>query len=189
LRLSHGGGTPYVMQTKEPGSLLVIAFDSALKSREAFLAFQRLQQEHVLLVRDAVFIEKDHAGKVRVIETLDPEPGATAAGGGFWGALVGTLVAGPIGTLVGAAATAGLGALAAKLIDIGIPDATVAELEEATPPGSSALALLLSSVNEDALERELARFSGSKLVRSDLSPMTVQRLRNALAETEVRSSV
>lgn len=173
------------METKDPGHLLVIAFDSSLKSREAFLAFQRLQVEKVLQVRDAVFIEKDAAGKVAVIETLDPQPAATAAGGGFWGALVGTLVAGPIGTLVGAAATAGLGALAAKLIDLGIPDATVKEVEEATPPGSSALALLVADVNEDGLERELSRFSGSKLVRSDLGPMTVQRLRNALAPTEV----
>ena len=175
------------METKDPGALLVVAFDSSLKSREAFLAFQRLQTEGTVVVRDAVFIEKDAAGKVAVIETLDPQPGATAAGGGFWGALVGTLVAGPIGTLVGAAATAGLGALAAKLIDIGIPDATVKELEEATPPGSSALALLLGNVDEDGLERELSRFPGSKLVRSDLSPMTVQRLRNALASTEAQA--
>ncbi|MFZ5889436.1 MAG: DUF1269 domain-containing protein [Myxococcota bacterium] len=177
------------MDTKDPGSLLVVAFDSSLKAREAFLAFQRLQNEQVLQVRDAVFIEKDAAGKVAVIETIDPQPGATAAGGGFWGALVGTLVAGPIGTLVGAAATAGLGALAAKLIDIGIPDSTVKELEEAAAPNTSALALLISNVNEDGLERELKRFSGSKLVRSDLSPMTVQRLRNALASTETQASV
>jgi hypothetical protein len=36
-------------------------------------------------------------------------------------------------------------------------------------------------VNEDGLEKELARFSGAKLIRSDLSPLIVQRLRNALA--------
>jgi len=174
------------MASKDPGSLLVVAFDSSLKSREAFLAFQRLQVERIVVVRDAVFIEKDADGKVSVIETLDPQPGATAAGGGFWGALVGTLVAGPVGALIGAAATAGLGAIAAKLVDIGIPDQTVRELEAATPAGTSALALLLSDVNEEGLERELQRFSGSKLVRSDLDPMTVQRLRNALASTEAR---
>ncbi|MGC4091126.1 MAG: DUF1269 domain-containing protein [Polyangiaceae bacterium] len=168
------------MDSQDPGSLLVLAFDSSILSREAFLAFQRLQVNGTLQIRDAVFIEKDAAGKVSVIETIDPQPVASAAGGGFWGALIGTLVAGPIGTLVGGAATAGLGALAAKLIDLGIPDATVKELEEATPLGSSALALLLSHIDEDALERELMRFSGSKLVRSDLGPMTVQRLRNAL---------
>jgi uncharacterized membrane protein len=168
------------METKDPRHLLVLAFDSPLKSREAFLAFQRLQVENVVAVHDAVFIEKDRAGKVAVSETIDPQTGKSAAESGLWGALLGTLVAGPIGTVVGAATSAGLGALAAKLIDIGIPDATVRELEAATAPGSSALALLLSHVNEDGLERELERFNGSKLIRSDLDPLVVQRLRNAL---------
>ena len=169
------------MSNQDPRSLVVLAFDSSLKSREAFLAFQRLQLEEVLLVHDAVFIEKDQEGHTSVIETLDPQPGSTAASGGIWGALLGTLFAGPVGTLVGAATTAGLGALAAKLIDLGIPDATVKELEEAIPAGTSALALLISHLNEDGLEKELSRFSGAKLVRSDLTPYTVQRLRNALA--------
>jgi uncharacterized membrane protein len=169
------------MQTKEPRFLLVLAFDSPLKSREAFLAFQRLQVENIVDVHDAVFIEKDEHGKVAVNETIDPQPGKSAAESGLWGALLGTLVAGPLGTVVGAATSAGLGALAARLIDVGIPDGTVKEIEEATPPGSSALALLLSHVNEAGLERELARFSGSTLIRSDLEPLVVQRLRNALA--------
>jgi uncharacterized membrane protein len=168
------------METKDPRFLLVLAFDSPLKSREAFLAFQRLQVENIVAVHDAVFIEKDQAGKVAVSETIDPQPGKSAAESGLWGALLGTLLAGPIGTVVGAATSAGLGALAARLIDIGIPDATVKEIEEATPPGSSALALLLSHVNEDGLERELERFRGTKLIRSDLEPLAVQRLRNAL---------
>jgi uncharacterized membrane protein len=161
--------------------MLTIAFDSPLRSREAFLAFQRLQVEGVLLVHDAVFLEKDEQGHATAIETIDPQPATSAASGGFWGALLGTLIAGPVGTLVGAASAAGLGALAAKLIDIGIPDATVLELEEAVPTGSSALALLISQVDEDRLEHELERFKGAKLVRSDLTPFTVQRLRNALA--------
>ena len=169
------------METKDPRFLLVLAFDSPLKSREAFLAFQRLELENIVAVHDAVFIEKDEDGKVAVNETIDPQPGKSAAESGLWGALLGTLVAGPIGTVVGAATSAGLGALAARLIDVGIPDGTVKELEEATPPGSSALALLLSHINEEGLERELARFSGSTLIRSDLEPVVVQRLRDVLA--------
>jgi uncharacterized membrane protein len=169
------------MSTPDPRSLVVLAFDSPLKSREAFIAFQRLQQEEICLLHDAVFIEKDEHGKTDVTETIDPQPGESALRGGLWGALLGTIIAGPIGTLVGAATSAGLGALSAKLIDIGIPDATVKELEEAVTPGSSALAVLLSHLREEGLEHELTRFAGAKLVRSDLTPETVQRLRNALA--------
>lgn len=168
------------MTEKDPRSLLVVAFDSSLKAQEAFLAFQRLQSEQVFVLHDAVFIQKDAAGKTHVTETVDAQPGQSAASSGLWGALIGTLVAGPIGTVVGGAVSAGLGALAAKLIDIGIPDATVKELEEAISPGTAALAVLLSHVNDDALERELGRFAGAKLVQSTLTPATVQRLRNVL---------
>lgn len=168
------------MNQKEPGSLLVLTFDSPLKSQEAFLAFQRLQGDEAVVLHDAVFIQKDSDGKTRVVETVDTPPAQGAASSGFWGALIGTLVAGPVGTLVGGAVSAGLGALAAKLIDIGIPDATVKELEESLSPGNAALALLVSHVKEDVLERELARFAGAKLMQSTLTPETVQRLRNAL---------
>jgi uncharacterized membrane protein len=178
----------WAMSNPEPRSLVVLAFDSPLKSREAFLAFQRLQVEGLLAVHDAVFIEKDESGQTAVLETIDPQPASSAASGGIWGALLGTLIAGPVGTLVGAATAGGLSAIAAKLIDLGIPDAIVKEIEEATPPKSSALALLLSHVNADGLEHELTRFSGTKLVRSDLTPFTVQRLRNALAGAEPASA-
>lgn len=168
------------MSTEPAAHLLAVAFDSPLKSREAFLAFQRLQQDKTLSLHDAVFIDKDAEGNANVSETIDPQPGTSAASGGLWGALFGTLIAGPVGTLVGAAASAGLGALAAKLIDLGIPDATVKEIQDSTPAGSSTLAVLVSGVNETKLEEELKRFSGATLVRSDLSPFTVQALRNAL---------
>lgn len=169
------------MTTTDPGSLLVLTFDAPLKSREAFLAFQRLQGEEVLVMHDAVFFEKDADGTTNVTETVDTPPAEGAARSVFWGALLGTFVAGPLGTVVGGAISAGLGALTAKLIDIGIPDATVKELEESMAPGTSALALLVSHLKEEALAKELTRFAGAKLLRSDLTPDTVQRLRSALA--------
>jgi uncharacterized membrane protein len=169
------------MSQKEPGSLLVLTFTSTLKSQEAFLAFQRLQGEEAVILHDAVFIQKDADGNTNVVETVDTPPAQGAARSGFWGALIGTLVAGPVGTLVGGAVSAGLGALTAKLIDIGIPDGTVKELEASLTPGSAALALLVSHVKEDVLESELARFAGAKLLQSTLTPEMVQRFRSALA--------
>ena len=166
---------------REPGALMVLVFDSNLKSQEAFLAFQRLQLEETLLLHDAVFFVKDAEGKTTVQETIDASPAEGAARGAFWGALLGTLVAGPVGTLVGGAVSAGLGAISAKLIDLGIPDATVKEIEESLSPSSAALALLVSHVKEEALANELHRFSGAKLTRSTLSAESVQRLRSALA--------
>jgi uncharacterized membrane protein len=169
------------MSQPDPRTLLVLSFDSLLKSREAFLAFQRLQAEQVLVLHDAVFVDHDEDGRAIVTETTDPTPSSSAVGGGLWGALFGTLIAGPLGTALGAAAGAGLGALSAKLVDIGIPDETVRELRDALPPSSAALAVLVSHLNEAGLEKELARFAGATLVRSSLTPEIVQRLRNVLA--------
>jgi len=54
-----------------------------------------------------VFISETADGKTQVRETIDPQP---AVGGGLWGVL--------LGTLVGGATSAALGALIAKLLDV-----------------------------------------------------------------------
>ncbi|HKU42503.1 MAG TPA: DUF1269 domain-containing protein [Polyangiales bacterium] len=172
------------MAPSAPRALLVLAFESGAAAQEALRELRRLQLDCVVQVHDAVVIEKDAAGNATTIETVDPEFGPSVVGSCFWGALVGTLVAGPVGTLAGAVTSAGLGALATKLIDLGIPDATVAELEAATPPGSTALCLLVSDVNDEALAIELARWKGVRLVRSDLSARAVQRLQDEIAASE-----
>jgi uncharacterized membrane protein len=99
-----------------------------------------------------------------------------------WGLLLGTLLGGPIGGLVVAAASAGGGALYAKLVDSGVKDATVAELRAAVPPGRTALALLVSHVSVADLQRELARFPNTQLVETDLPPAAVNAVQEALAE-------
>ncbi len=168
------------MTTADPRSLVVLSFDSPLKAQETLLAMTRLQAEGVVLLHDAVFIQKETDGSVRVVETVDITPGDAAIRSSFWGALLGTLVVPGLGTLVGGAVSAGLGALAAKLTDIGIPDDTVKELESQATPGSTLIALLVSHVNEQAFLDELHRFAGAGLVRSTLSEGTVERLRDAL---------
>ena len=65
----------------------------------------------------------------------------------MWGLLLGTLFGGPIGGLVVGAATAGGGALYAKLRDTGVQDATIEKLRKAVPPGRTAVALLVSHVS------------------------------------------
>jgi len=168
--------------TSDPRSLVVLTFDSPLKAQEALLALTRVQVEGGILMHDAVFLHKDKDGTARVTETVDPTPASAATSGSLWGALLGTLIAGPVGTLVGGALSAGIGAVAAKLIDIGIPDATVEEIKESLAPETTALAVLLSHVDEERFAKELHRFAGAKLIQSTLSPITVQTLRNALRE-------
>ena len=162
--------------------LLVISFDDPLKAQEFLLVASRLQKDGDLQLHDAVIVNRTADGSSRVTETTDVTPTRGALGGGVWGLLLGTLFAGPLGGLVVGAASAGGGALYAKLVDTGIKDSTVAELRTAVPPGRTALALLVSHVSLADLQRELARFPGTALVETDLPPAAVSAVQEALAE-------
>lgn len=164
----------------DPRKLIVLGFDSPLKAQEALLAATRLQTEGEILLHDAVFVDKAEDGATRVTETVDQTPGDAALSGSFWGMLFGTILAGPVGAVVGGAVSAGASALAAKLIDVGIPDATVKKLRETVLPGTTALALLISHVHEEKLLAELHRFAGAKLVATDLPEEAVAAVKAAL---------
>jgi uncharacterized membrane protein len=165
----------------DPRKLIVLGFDARLKAEEALLAATRLQTEGQILLHDAVFVAKDEDGTTHVTETTDPTPGSAALGGSVWGLLLGTLLGGPVGGLLGGAISAGSGALMAKLIDVGIPDATVSSLREAVAPGTTALALLISHIHETALLTELRRFAGANVVATDLPDDAVAAVKAALA--------
>ena len=162
--------------------LLVISFDDRLRAQEFLLAASRLRKDDELQLHDAVFVQRSADGSSHVTETTDITPTRGALGAGVWGLLLGTLFGGPIGGVIVGAATAGGGALYAKLVDTGIKDSTVAQLRTAVPPGRTGLALLVSHVSLADLQRELARFPGAELVETDLPPAAVVAVQEALVE-------
>jgi uncharacterized membrane protein len=166
--------------TTDPRKLIVLGFDSRLKAEEALLAATRLQAEGEIVLHDAVFVTRDEDGTAHVTETVDETPGEAALSGSFWGMLFGTLLAGPVGMVVGGAISAGAGALVAKLIDVGISDGAVEKLRDAVSPGTTALALLISHIHEEKLVAELHRFAGAKLVATDLPEAAVAAVKAAL---------
>jgi uncharacterized membrane protein len=168
---------------RDPRKLLVIGFDDPLKANEFLLAALRLRNSGAIQLHDAVFVQRGTDGGSTVQETQDLTTGRGALGGGIWGLLIGTLLGGPVGGLVAGAASAGGGALLAKLLDTGIKDERVAALRESVPPGSTALALLVSHLSVADLQRELARFPGATLVESDLPDAAVAAVRTALGES------
>jgi uncharacterized membrane protein len=166
----------------ENSKLLVISFDDPLRAQEFLLAAARLQRDEELQLHDAVVVRREADGTSRVTETTDITPGQAGVGAGVWGLLLGTLFGGPIGGLVVGAATAGGGALYAKLRDTGVKDATVEKLREAVPPGRTAVALLVSHVSVADLQRELTRFPHAELVETDMPPAAVNAVQEALRE-------
>jgi uncharacterized membrane protein len=162
--------------------LLVISFDDPLRAQEFLIAAARLQQNDVIKLHDAVVIQREKDGTSHVRETTDITPGQAGVGAGVWGLLLGTLFGGPIGGLVVGAASAGGGALFAKLVDTGVKDETVKELREAVPPGRTAVALLVSHVSVADLQKELTRFPNATLIETDLPQAAVNAVQEALAE-------
>ena len=148
--------------------LNVVSFDDPLKAQEFLLAATRLASQSKLVLDDVVFVAKTSDGKkVRVHESTDRSVGEAAASGGFWGLLFGMLLLGPYGLIAGAA-TAGTGALLSKLVDTGVSDEFIKEMKDAVAPGDTAVILLTGGQDFDALTEELKRFSGARLLRSDL---------------------
>ncbi|HEY2271476.1 MAG TPA: DUF1269 domain-containing protein [Jatrophihabitantaceae bacterium] len=172
------------MPQKPPDNskLLVISFEDALRAQEFMLAVAGLQHREDIEVHDAVVISRDPEGKSHVRETTDLTPGQAGLGAGVWGLLLGTLFGGPIGGLVVGAASAGGGALFAKLVDTGVKDETIEALRTTVPPGRTAVALLVSHVSVADLQRELTRFPNAELVETDLPDAAVSAVQNALQE-------
>src|SRR3954447_7210015 len=169
-------------QPPENSKLLVISFDDPLRAQEFLLAAARLQRDADLQLHDAVVVRRDADGASHVTETSDITPSQAGVGAGVWGLLLGTLFGGPIGGLVVGAATAGGGALYAKLVDPGGKDETIEALRTTVPPGRTAAALLVSHVSVADLQRELARFPNATLIETDMPPAAVNAVQEALIE-------
>ncbi len=172
------------MPTKPPANskLLVISFEDGLRAQEFLLAVAGLQKREEIQLHDAVLISRAEDGSSHVRETTDVSPGQAGVGAGVWGLLLGTIFGGPIGGLVVGAASAGGGALFAKLVDTGVKDETVQQLRSSVPPGRTAVALLVSHVSVADLQRELARFPNAELVESDMPDAAVAAVQHALVE-------
>ncbi len=163
-------------------TLVGISFSDPFRASEFLTAAHGLASKGDLVLEDAVVLVKDVDGKTVVQETKDPQPLQSAMSGAVWAGLFGLLLGGPVGWAAGAALGAGAGAITAKMVDVGIPDEWVEWFREAVQPGTTTVALLLSSVDHDALVAEAGRFTGAELVYTNVDVATMARIRGALAE-------
>lgn len=167
---------PHSKIDDKPQTLVGVSFADAFRAQEFMTASSRLASNHSLQVHDAVVVAKDDAGHTRVVETIDPQPGRAALSGAMWTGLLGLLLAGPVGWLAGGVIGAGAGAVAAKAVDLGVPDEWVAWFREAVQPGTTTVVLLLTDVNLDALVTEAKRFVGAELIYANLDPISFDRV-------------
>ena len=160
-------------------TLVVVNYDDPYKAEEVRLKLRKLQSEYLLDLEDAVVAVKDEKGKVKLhLVTLT---GAGAVSGGFCGMLIGLIFLSPLlGFAIGAAA----GAASAALIDLGINDHFLKELDATMTPGSSALFVLVrkATPDKDRVLEEL-KGTGGKILKTSLSHVDETKLQAALSAT------
>lgn len=148
--------------------LIGVSFPDRFRAQEFLTATLRLASQKHLVLRDAVFVTRRENDTTVVEETVDVTPGRAALGGAMWSGLIGLIVGGPVGWIAGLGIGAASGAVAAKVIDHGIPDEWVDWFRLAVTGQKTVLALLVEDVDVRLLSEEIARFVGAELIYTNL---------------------
>jgi uncharacterized membrane protein len=166
-------------------NLVVLDFDGIHTADEVLNKLRSLQKEYLIDLEDACVVERDKDGKIHIKQAVNLTALGAAAGGtrgAMWGALVGLLFLNPLaGMAIGALAGAGAGALSGSLANYGINDDFVKNLGKTIPPGSSALFVLIKSVTEDKVLREIEPYK-PRVLKTSLSDEAEAKLRAALSK-------
>jgi uncharacterized membrane protein len=158
-------------------NLVAIAYPDAGTAERVRQELIQATKEHLVRLDDAVVVECDPNGKVKLHQAVSTT-GAGAAGGALWGGLIGLLFLAPLfGMAIGAAS----GALAGKLSDTGVNDNFMKELGAKLQPGTAALIALGSTDARDKLMERVSPYGG-EVIQTSLDNEDEERLRAALGE-------
>ncbi len=157
--------------------LIAVVFPSEEKAEEVRQKILGFTKEYLIDIGDAVIATKTESGKIKLNQLMSTTA-AGAAGGSFWGLLIGVLFLNP---LVGVAAGAGAGALAGALTDVGINDRFMKDLAEADiQEGEAVLFVLVKKVTGDKVLEGL-KGVGGRILQTSLDHTREERLREALS--------
>ncbi|CUS04280.2 protein of unknown function [Candidatus Promineifilum breve] len=155
-----------------PHHVIVASFSAETGADEALKELKLLQGEKLLEIVDAAVLRRDTRDRIHVQEVHDVGGGKGAVAGGIFGAAVAVL-AGPVGLVLGAAGGALLGGLAAKHVDMGLPNDQLKNLAETLEPGTSMLVAIIEHEwlgnMKDALHNSGARVLMAEALREDLT--------------------
>ena len=156
-------------------TLIAIAYPDRDTAERVRGELVQATKEHLLQLEDAVVIEHQADGKIKLHQAASMA-GVGAAGGAMWGGLIGLLFLAP---LVGMAVGAATGAVAGKMSDVGANDNFMKELGAKLPPGGAALIALGQAGARDKLIERVKSYGGD-IIQTSLSTDEEEALRAAL---------
>lgn len=157
--------------------LVVIEFPSEEKAEEVRQKLLGMQKDYLIELGDAVIAVKQPNGHVK-LNQLFSTTAVGAAGGAFWGTLIGFIFLMPlVGTAIGAAS----GALSGKLTDFGINDDFMRDAAASLQSGNAALFLLIKKMTTDKVLEDL-KGVGGKVLRTSFDNEKEAELQKALAD-------
>lgn len=155
--------------------LIVIAYPEEDRAEKVLNLLLSLQKDEFISLADAVGVTKDQHEKVHLHQSQH-KTGKGAAWGAAAGLIAGSIFLTP---LFGAAVGALAGGVAGRKVDIGLPDDFVKQVSAQLKPQSSALVLVVNSVNKQVVVPQLQQYGGV-LLSSTLSPESEAQLQAAL---------
>jgi len=177
--------------------LIVVGFkNNKYRASDVLNQLRRMEaEEWTVSLDDAVSVYRDAQGKLRIDQSYDPTTSDGAAWGGFWGSMIGFILAIPFTGGVSAAAAAG--ALAAGLVgggavgaaagavdakwwkeDFGISEEFVKDVGQTVQPGDSAIFALITA-NPDEAVKQFSGYGG-KVLRTTLSEEQTAKIEKVL---------
>jgi uncharacterized membrane protein len=162
----------------DPHDMLVIVYPAEAQAALVLKALQRLDHEHVVQLKSAAVIVREHSGKISIHETHDFDAKQGAITGALAGVLVSRLTK---GHMLGEAALGAVGGVvASKVLDAGLNDAELRQIADGLTPGSSALVAVVHVKHVDKAVQTLQEYPGGRIIRQTLSPDVQQALDQAL---------
>lgn len=163
--------------------LIAVAYPDKQTAEDVRSRLLQLTSEHVIELEDAVVVDRNEDGKVKLHQLHSPAA-AGAAGGALWGGLIGLLFLAP---LLGAAVGAAAGGTAGAFTDLGINNRFMEDLGQKLTPGGAALIVLVRKVTPDKVLPEIASFGG-EVIQTSLDDEQEERLREVLESGAVAAS-
>jgi len=155
--------------------LMVWSFAGVDTAGQGLDALKKLAKEKEIKRLNTALVTKDPEGKTSLKEAEDMGTGRGALFGAITGGLIG-LLGGPVGVVVGAAAGAATGGAAAHWIDMGFDNDDLKALQESLQPDSSAIVVLIESVDAERVSDALDELGGERLQQTLTDEMVEQIL-------------